>query len=33
MVSVWSTPKNAGNHARGIIRDVNRCPHQEPEEG
>lgn len=32
MVSVWSTPRNAGNHARGIIRDVNRCPHQEREE-
>ncbi len=33
MVSVWSTPRNAENHARSIIRDVDRCPHQEPEEG
>jgi hypothetical protein len=32
MVSVWSTPRNAGNHARSIIRDVSRCPHQETEE-
>ena len=25
--SVWSTPKNAFDHARQIIRRVNRCPH------
>ncbi len=29
MVSVWSMPKNAGNHARAILRAVNRCPHEE----
>jgi len=32
MVSVWSTPRSAGNHARSIVRAVNRCPHQEREE-
>ncbi|PSC02703.1 hypothetical protein SLNSH_22760 [Alsobacter soli] len=26
IVPVWSTPKNAQNHAKGIIRAVNRCP-------
>lgn len=31
MVSVWSTPKNAGNHARAVVRAVNRCPHQKEE--
>ena len=31
-VSVWSTPKNAGNHSRDVVRAVNRCPHQEKEE-
>lgn len=31
-VSVWSTPKNGGNHARAVVRAVNRCPHQEKEE-
>lgn len=25
---VWSTPKNAGNHAKQIRRYVDRCPHQ-----
>lgn len=30
---VWSTPRNNGNHARGIRRDVDRCPHKEEEEG
>jgi hypothetical protein len=29
MISVWSTPRSAGNHARDIIRAVSRCPHQE----
>lgn len=27
MVSVWSTPRNAENHAKAIRRDVARCPH------
>lgn len=27
MVSVWSTPRNAENHARAIRRDVARCTH------
>jgi hypothetical protein len=26
---VWSTPRSAGNHAKGIRRDVDRCPHKE----
>ncbi len=25
-VSVWSTPRNAQNHAKGIRRAVERCP-------
>lgn len=29
---VWSTPKNAGNHAKQIVRVVDRCPHQKREE-
>ena len=33
MISVWSTPRSAGNHARDIIRALGRCPHQEKEEG
>lgn len=32
MISVWSTPRNAGNHARDIVRALNRCPHQETKE-
>ena len=31
-ISVWSTPRSTGNHARDIVRIVNRCPHQETEE-
>ena len=27
-LSVWSTPRNEGNHAKQIIRRVDRCPHQ-----
>jgi len=27
IISVWSTPRNAENHARAIIRAVDRCPH------
>jgi hypothetical protein len=26
--SVWSTPKNAQNHADAIRRFVDRCPHE-----
>jgi hypothetical protein len=26
---VWSTPKNAGNHAKQIRRYVARCPHRD----
>jgi len=25
IVSVWSTPRSAGNHARQIMRAVDRC--------
>ena len=27
-ISIWSTPRNAENHARQIRRAVERCPHQ-----
>lgn len=33
MISVWSTPKNAGNHARALIRTIDRCPHEQPTQG
>jgi len=26
-VAIWSTPKNAGNHAKKIRNTVDRCPH------
>lgn len=26
-ISVWSTPKNPGSHAKDITRRVNKCPH------
>lgn len=26
-VSIWSTPRNPENHAKGIIRAVDRCEH------
>lgn len=26
-VAVFSTPKNAGNHAKQFIRAIDRCPH------
>ena len=32
MVSVWSTPRSAGNHARDLIRAIDRCPHQDMKE-
>jgi hypothetical protein len=25
IIFVWSTPKNAGNHARAIVRAIDRC--------
>lgn len=28
-VSIWSTPRNTGNHARDLRRAMDRCPHQE----
>jgi replicative superfamily II helicase len=28
-ISIWSTPKNAENHAKQVRRAVNRCPHKE----
>ena len=32
MVSVWSTPRSAGYHARALVRAVDRCPHQDRKE-
>ena len=26
-LSVWSTPRNDGNHAKQIIKQIDRCPH------
>jgi hypothetical protein len=31
-VSVWSTPRSPGNHARALVRAIDRCPHQERRE-
>ncbi len=31
-VGVNGTPRDAGNHARQIIRAVDRCPHKEEAE-
>jgi hypothetical protein len=31
-VSIWSTPRDADNHAAAIRRAVSRCPHRDPEE-
>lgn len=31
MVPVFSTPKNAWNHARQIRRAVDGCPHRNPD--
>lgn len=31
--SIWSTPRNAGNHARQLRRVVHRCPHTDWSEG
>jgi hypothetical protein len=30
-VSIWSTPRSPGNHARQIGRAVDRCPHDRSE--
>ena len=27
-MSIWSTPRNAGAHARQLRRFVERCPHE-----
>jgi len=27
MISIWSTPKNPGNHGKAIRRAVDACPH------
>jgi hypothetical protein len=29
MMSIWSTPRNTQAHANQIIRNVERCPHDE----
>ncbi len=29
-ISIWSTPKNPGNHANHLRRKVRNCPHQTP---
>jgi hypothetical protein len=31
-ISVWSTPKNPEGHARKIIRLIDSCSHQEPDD-
>jgi len=31
-VSIWSTPRNPGNHARQLCRALERCPHEWGEE-
>jgi len=30
-VSVWSTPRNPGDHARQLRRAIERCPHSTEE--
>jgi hypothetical protein len=27
IVSVWSTPKSCQNHAKALLRTINRCSH------
>ena len=27
IISVWSTPRSAENHARHIVREIEMCPH------
>ena len=31
-VGVNGTPRNAGDHARQILRAIDRCPHQETDD-
>lgn len=31
--SIWSTPRNAGNHAKQLRRVIDRCPHHPRESG
>lgn len=26
-MSIWSTPRNADNHARQILKQIQKCPH------
>jgi hypothetical protein len=28
LFAIWSTPRNSGNHAKQIRREVIRCPHK-----
>lgn len=30
-LSIWSTPRNAENHAKQIVRYIKKCPHKEAE--
>ncbi|MPZ98620.1 MAG: hypothetical protein GEU80_04625 [Dehalococcoidia bacterium] len=30
-VSIWSTPRSAGNHAKQLRRALERCPHTQEE--
>lgn len=27
-IIIWTTPRNAGNHAKQIMSRVSRCPHR-----
>lgn len=29
VISIWSTPRSPGNHAKQIARAVRNCPHDE----
>ena len=31
-VSIWSTPRSPGNHARQLRRTLERCPHEREED-
>lgn len=31
--SIWSTPRNAENHAKQLRRVIDRCPHREHRTG
>lgn len=28
IINIWSTPRNAGNHAKQLKRAINNCPHK-----